>query len=194
MPVLPMFPLGSVLLPSAVLPLHVFEPRYRRLTEDCLEGVPEFGVVLIERGSEVGGGDQRTMVGTVARIVEAASFDDGRYALGTVGVRRIKVLRWLDDDPYPRAEVEDWADPEPGPGLVGASASVTATLRRVLALSAELGAAAAPATVELSEDPVLPPTRSWPWRRSARPIARTCSRRRPPRPGSCRSAACSRRS
>ncbi len=150
-----MFPLGSVLLPSAVLPLHVFEPRYRRLTEDCLEGVPEFGVVLIERGSEVGGGDQRTMVGTVARIVEAASFDDGRYALGTVGVRRIKVLRWLDDDPYPRAEVEDWADPEPGPGLVDALASVTATLRRVLALSAELGAAAAPATVELSEDPVL---------------------------------------
>ena len=98
-----MFPLGTVLLPSGVLPLHVFEPRYRRLAEDCLEGVPEFGVVLIERGSEVGGGDQRTAVGTVARIVEAATFDDGRYALGTVGVRRIRVVRWLEDDPYPRA-------------------------------------------------------------------------------------------
>ena len=59
MAVLPMFPLGTVLLPGAVLPLHVFEPRYRQLVQDCLAGEPEFGVVLIERGSEVGGGDQR---------------------------------------------------------------------------------------------------------------------------------------
>ena len=60
---LPMFPLGTVLLPGAPLPLQVFEPRYRGLTHDCLAGVPEFGVVLIERGSEVGGGDVRTNVG-----------------------------------------------------------------------------------------------------------------------------------
>jgi len=150
-----MFPLGTVLLPSGVLPLHVFEPRYRRLAEDCLEGVPEFGVVLIERGSEVGGGDQRTQVGTVARIVEAATFDDGRYALGTVGVRRIRVVRWLDDDPYPRAEVEDWDDPEPTPDLDARVAEGTARLRRVLAIAAELGADVAPAAFELGDDPVL---------------------------------------
>ena len=67
-----MFPLGGVLLPGAVLPLHVFEPRYRQLVVDCLaddDGDPEFGVTLIERGSEVGGGDQRTDVGVVARMV-----------------------------------------------------------------------------------------------------------------------------
>jgi Lon protease-like protein len=150
-----MFPLGSVLVPSAVMPLHVFEPRYRRLTEDCLAGVPEFGVVLIERGSEVGGGDQRGTVGTVARILEAATFDDGRYALGTVGVRRIRVVRWLDDDPYPRAEVVDWEDPPPGPDIAERVAAATAVLRRVLALGAELGVASTPATVELSDDPVL---------------------------------------
>ena len=150
-----MFPLGTVLLPSGVLPLHVFEPRYRRLAEDCLEGVPEFGVVLIERGSEVGGGDQRTAVGTVARIVEAATFDDGRYALGTVGVRRIRVVRWLEDDPYPRAEVEDWPDPAPRPDLDARLADATARLRRVLATAAELGADVAPAAFELGDDPVL---------------------------------------
>ncbi|HEX4162859.1 MAG TPA: LON peptidase substrate-binding domain-containing protein, partial [Acidimicrobiales bacterium] len=56
---LPMFPLSAVLFPQATMPLHVFEPRYRQLMHDCLEGDPRFGVVLIERGSEVGGGDQR---------------------------------------------------------------------------------------------------------------------------------------
>ena len=82
---LAMFPLGTVLLPGAVLPLHVFEPRYRTLVADCLAGEPEFGVVLIERGSEVGGGDVRRDVGTVARIVEVAELPDGRSALVTVG-------------------------------------------------------------------------------------------------------------
>src|SRR4051812_26706984 len=56
---LPMFPLGTVLFPHAVLPLHVFEPRYRALVETCLHSDGRFGVVLIERGYEVGGGDAR---------------------------------------------------------------------------------------------------------------------------------------
>ena len=58
MAVMPMFPLGTVLLPGGVLPLHVFEPRYRKMVTDCVESPDhEFGVVLIERGSEVGGGE-----------------------------------------------------------------------------------------------------------------------------------------
>ncbi|HUF97989.1 MAG TPA: LON peptidase substrate-binding domain-containing protein, partial [Ilumatobacter sp.] len=58
---LPMFPLGSVVLPGGQLPLHIFEPRYRQLVQDLLasdEGSLEFGTVMIERGREVGGGDQ----------------------------------------------------------------------------------------------------------------------------------------
>jgi Lon protease-like protein len=149
-----MFPLGTVLVPGAYLPLHVFEPRYRALVRACLEGTPEFGVALIERGSEVGGGDQRFTTGCVARIVEAVEMEDGRYAIGTVGVRRIKVLRWLPDAPYPRAEVEDWPDPEPGPELADRVAAVVPTFRRVLALASEVGEAVPPATVELSDDPV----------------------------------------
>ena len=76
-----MFPLGTVLFPGALLPLHVFEPRYRQLVKDCLAGEPEFGVVLIDRGHEVGGGDVRRDVGTVARILEVASSPDGRYVV-----------------------------------------------------------------------------------------------------------------
>ena len=54
---MPMFPLGTVLFPHALLPLRVFEPRYREMTARVLREDGEFGVVLIERGSEVGGGD-----------------------------------------------------------------------------------------------------------------------------------------
>lgn len=162
-----MFPLGSVLFPSMFLPLHVFEPRYRALVADCLAGDREFGVVLIERGSEVGGGDQRTTVGTMARILEAVELPDGRWAIGAVGVRRIRIERWLEDDPYPRAEVRDFddapsdrpgdrADGDPrGSGLADEVAAVTAQLRRVLARAAEMGMQVAPATQDLAEDPVL---------------------------------------
>ena len=82
---LPMFPLGTVLFPHAVIPLHVFEPRYRALMQDCLDGDRRFGVVLIERGSEVGGGDQRAEVGTEGMITRAAELPDGRWVLEVTG-------------------------------------------------------------------------------------------------------------
>lgn len=150
-----MFPLGSVLVPSAGLPLHVFEPRYRQLVQDCLAGSREFGVVLIDRGSEVGGGDARTDIGTVAHIAEAIELPDGRWAVVAVGMRRLRVTAWLPDDPYPQAEIDDWPDPAPGPGHPEALATAVAQLRRCLAMAAEVGDPTAPATIELSEDPVL---------------------------------------
>lgn len=107
-----MFPLGTVLLPGAGLPLHVFEPRYRQMVKDVLaaDGPAEFGVVLIVRGTEVGGGDERADVATVARIIDARVTGDGRYALMAGGHRRIRVIEWLADDPYPQAMVQDWPD------------------------------------------------------------------------------------
>jgi Lon protease-like protein len=145
-----MFPLGSVLVPGGVLPLHVFEPRYRAMVRACLDGDRDFGVVLIERGSEVGGDDVRTHVGTMARIVEAQEAPDGRWALLCVGGHRIRVTEWLPDDPYPRAEVAAWPDDDDRPwsdDLPG----VIVQLRRVLALAAEAGDPAPPATIELAD-------------------------------------------
>lgn len=152
----PMFPLGSVLVPGQLLPLHVFEPRYRALVEHCSAAPdPDFGVVLIARGHEVGGGDERTNVGTMARIVRAARFPDGRYALEAVGTYRIRVLAWFADDPYPQALVEPWPDdPCDAGALPGAVAAAHAALVRVLALAAKAGMATAPATVDLPADPV----------------------------------------
>jgi uncharacterized protein len=161
----PMFPLGSVLVPTGVLPLHVFEPRFLALVEAVRASQDqELGVVLIERGSEVGGGDVRTSVGTVARLVRADPLPGDRWAIVAVGVRRIRVEQWLPDDPYPRAEVSDWPDtdvPDPAADPAGAAslgsslAPVVERLRTALALAAELGEPVAPTTVELSDDPVV---------------------------------------
>src|ERR1700685_982915 len=80
-----MFPLSPVLFPYASMPLHVFEPRYRELMRDCLAGDARFGIVLIERGSEVGGGDQRGALGTRGVITEAAELPDGGWVLEIEG-------------------------------------------------------------------------------------------------------------
>lgn len=152
---MPMFPLGTVLFPSIFLPLHVFEPRYREMMRHCLDGDSQFGVVLIERGSEVGGQDVRTSIGTVAQIIEAAELEDGRWVIGSVGTRRIRVTEWLADDPYPRADVEDWEDEPAGADLEDRYRATVAKLRRVLGLKAELAEPAANATIELSDDPAL---------------------------------------
>jgi Lon protease-like protein len=116
---LPMFPLSAVLFPHAIMPLHVFEPRYRALMHDCLEGDPRFGVVLIERGSEVGGGDQRADLGTRGVITSAAELPDGRWVLEVRGEAVIAVEAWLPDAPYPVALV---TEAEAGPGVTEAEA------------------------------------------------------------------------
>ena len=104
-----MFPLGTPLLPGALLPLHVFELRYRMMMDDVLSGDDrEFGVVMIERGHEVGGGDVRTDVGTIARVERVEEADDGRRAVVALGTERLRVVEWLPDDPYPVAMVEEW--------------------------------------------------------------------------------------
>jgi Lon protease-like protein len=145
-----MFPLSAVLFPGAELPLHIFEPRYRELTEHCLAGDGEFGVVLISRGSEVGGGDQRFAVGTVAHIEQASPFEDGRWAMLAEGRRRIAVGQWLADDPYPLALVEDLAD-EPGSPDEADFVTATSAVRRVRTLLSELGSPA-PVVADLGAD------------------------------------------
>lgn len=137
---MPQFPLRSVLFPSMVLPLHVFEPRYRTMVHDLLEGDRRFGVVMIERGSDTGGEDQRSSFGTVARIVEAEEYPDGRWGLITVGVERFRVNEWLDDDPYPRADVDLWPDEDAGGGVdPDRFAEIEGRFRRCLALASEMG-------------------------------------------------------
>ena len=149
-----MFPLGSVLFPGGVLPLHVFEPRYVEMISDVLDGDQQFGVVLIERGYEVGGGDVRFDVGTVARLARIGALDDDRLFAVAVGAGRFRVVQWLPDDPYPRAEVVP-LDEATGNGSLDALVTENRKLlRKVLALASELGSSVGDVDPELPSDPV----------------------------------------
>ncbi len=153
-----MFPLGSVLLPGMVLPLRVFEPRYRVLVDTVLlADEPEFGCVLIERGSEVGGGEVRTSVGCVARVVEIARHEDGQVSLVAVGSRRIAVEEWLPDDPFPRALVADWPDdPSDVDATVQAGIGrIDAAVRQLAELAASMGMTPTLDEAAFSDDPAL---------------------------------------
>jgi Lon protease-like protein len=145
-----MFPLGMVLFPAQILPLRIFEPRYRQMIHECLRDEAAFGVVLIERGSEVGGGDVRTRIGTLARIVHAQPYPDGRWSIAAIGTERIRVTEWLPDDPYPVADVEPYPDEPAGGPLDTLVGRATDLLRQVLALRSELGDPVPPATFEVS--------------------------------------------
>jgi Lon protease-like protein len=154
MAVLPMFPLGTVLLPHMPLSLRIFEERYLKLLGDLLgEEDPEFGVVLISKGPEVGGGDQRFEYGTIAAVTEIGTTDEF-YGLQSVGAQRFKVVGWLPDDPYPLADIEFlpelvWQD-----SLGDLREHVEDKVRKLLAFASEFGDLQYDSDTELSDDPI----------------------------------------
>ncbi len=128
--VIPLFPLSSVLVPGLVLPLHIFEPRYRQLLVD-LQEVPEeergFGVIAIREGHEVGTDGVRALhaVGTFASPREVTTLPDGRSDIVAVGTYRFRVLDLVDGLPYAQARVE-WLEEEPGDASIPLAHSVAA--------------------------------------------------------------------
>jgi Lon protease-like protein len=113
---IPLFPLGTVLLPGAPLPLYIFEERYRILVRDLLALPLEerhFGVVAIQSGHEVGSGAVQSLhaVGCLAHISGVEPGADGTYQLEAIGTRRFRLLEIDDDAAYLRGNVE-WL-PEP---------------------------------------------------------------------------------
>ncbi|MHB1535366.1 MAG: LON peptidase substrate-binding domain-containing protein [Acidimicrobiales bacterium] len=165
---LPIFPLGTVLVPHTVLPLHIFEQRYRALMHDLFgekakgrvassieatENEPTMGIVLIERGHEVGGGEQRSTLGTLASILHVEHFPDGRVLAIAVGTRRFAVVRWLPDDPYPLAETEELPSERWEPRWEEPLHIAEREVRRAAALAGEIGETAA--FPSLSNDPLV---------------------------------------
>lgn len=112
---LALFPLGTVLFPGMLLPLHVFEPRYRALVRDCLDDQTLFGVALISQGEEVGGPAEPHAIGCAARIVSASPLPDGRSFLLVKGDRRYAIESLHDGKPYLVAGVA-WLDEPEGDG------------------------------------------------------------------------------
>ena len=141
-----LFPLGTVLFPGLVLPLHIFEDRYRELVRDLLAG-PEprqFGVIAIREGRETGiaGVSSLHEIGCSATLRRVDQLDDGRYDLVTVGTQRFR-LHALDDSsrPYLQGEVELLDDLEGDEGEAGLAAlAVQEAFRGYLEALAERGA------------------------------------------------------
>jgi len=154
MAVLPMFPLGTVLLPHMPLSLRIFEERYLKLLGDLLgEETPEFGVVLISRGPEVGGGEQRFDYGTVASVTEIGTTDEF-YGLQSVGSQRFRVVGWLPDNPYPLADVEFVPELIWSEDLQDLRERTEDKVRKLLAFASEFGDLPYDSDTELSDDPV----------------------------------------
>ena len=154
MPVMPMFPLGSVLMPAMPLPLRIFEPRYLKLLGDLVAAeTPEFGVVLIERGQEVGGGEKRMSLGTIASVTDIGTSEEF-YGLESVGSRRFRVNAWLPDDPYPIADIDFLPDLIWDDTLMPSRVHLETKVRQLLAFASEFGDLQYSADVELSDDPM----------------------------------------
>ena len=154
MTVMPMFPLGSVLLPAMPLPLRIFEPRYLKLLGDLMASDnPEFGVVLIERGAEVGGDDQRMKLGTIASVINIGTTEEF-YGLESVGTQRFKVTTWLPDDPYPLAVIELIPDLIWDDALLESKNQLEVRVRQLLAFASEFTNLQFGADIALSNDPI----------------------------------------
>lgn len=121
---LPLFPLTTALVPGLVLPLHIFEPRYRMMIEELLakpEDEREFGIVAV-RERHMGGSttasvaghdyDDLYPVGVSALLRQAERLDDGRYDIVTIGGRRFQIVDVDRSAPLMRAEVEFLPEPE----------------------------------------------------------------------------------
>jgi len=153
-----MFPLGSVLLPAMPLQLRVFEERYLLMLSELVAAKDaRFGVVLIERGFEVGGGDHRFDMGTVADILQVVA-EDGVVGLAAQGSSRFEIVEWLDDAPHPRAEVRVLPDLVWDEALEPLLVETEQLVRRTLAEASEFADTGWSPDVELAEDPM---DRSW---------------------------------
>ncbi len=133
-----MFPLGSVFLPGDLVPLRIFEPRYVEMMHKLLAGETEvdmsFGCVLIGKGSEVGGDDQRRDVGVMVHIEQCVVTPEGGYALVGLAGDIVLVDEWLVDEPFPRARVGFRQNLEAEPEM---NTSAISDLQRRIKSSAE---------------------------------------------------------
>ena len=135
MPTVPLFPLRTALVPGLVLPLHIFEPRYRLMIR-MLDSLPEdergFGIVAIRPGAdwEAEGMAGLYEIGTIAKVTKIEALPDGRFDLVTVGARRFSIDSLDHGLPYTRAQVRLHDEPIGDPGVV---ADLARDARRLLA-------------------------------------------------------------
>jgi uncharacterized protein len=156
---LPLFPLGAVLYPGMLMPLHIFEERYRQLVRDLLDR-PEprqFGVIAIRKGRETGidGVHSLYEVGCTATLRRVDRHTDGRFDLLTVGAQRFRLTRLDDTRPYYQGEIEPLAEDVVDQAAAGpAVRAAQAAFRAYLDALTEWGGATV-AVGDLPDEPTL---------------------------------------
>ena len=150
---LPMFPLGLVLLPGMLLPLRLFEDRYLRMYGDIIDKDREFGVVLIERGSESRDDNRTFEIGSIARVIGSGLNEDGTIALVSMGTERIRIEEWLPSDPYPRARVSTLHEGELSTKGLEYVLSASERLQALYQLVAQMDSSLEPDPPQLSDEP-----------------------------------------
>lgn len=103
---LPLFALDTVLFPGMVLPLHVFEERYKQMMRHCIDAKEPFGVVLVRGRRETGRTSVLHLVGTSARVARVELLEEGDMSVVAVGLERFRIRRIHHETPYLVAEVE----------------------------------------------------------------------------------------
>ncbi|HXF96198.1 MAG TPA: LON peptidase substrate-binding domain-containing protein [Gemmatimonadales bacterium] len=152
---LPIFPLPLVLFPGARQPLHIFEPRYRRLVADCLRGDRRFGIVYAAARPEPDPAPEAGSAGCIALIRAAHPFPDGRSTILTEGERRFTLLEWLPHDvPYRVGRVEEFDDDPEDPAELGTLATEVREHFGRLSRAVSAFAVGAEAAHDLPADPV----------------------------------------
>ena len=142
---IPLFPLGTVLFPQMILPLRIFEQRYRLMINECLKNDTPFGIILIREGDEVQEGRLGTqaarphLVGTLAQITEVTKSVSGAFEITTIGTERFRLIDYHNDQPFMTGDIELWPEEiQPGVELNVEVAKVRTAFQGYLKVLTEL--------------------------------------------------------
>jgi Lon protease-like protein len=137
-----LFPLNTVLFPGMVLPLHIFEERYKQMISECIEESQPFGVILVRSGSAEGTIGDIYDVGTTAQIAQVDPLPDGRMNILALGQRRFRIHQLYQDQSYLTAVVEDFPEADNDDYSTGtnkATQNVSKLLSSYLEILKEMG-------------------------------------------------------
>src|SRR5215510_541651 len=142
---IPLFPLPNlVLFPRVLVPLHIFEERYKLLINTCIERDEAFGIVLLRSGAETESEDTIHRVGVTARIVQVERLENGRMNILTEGEDRFRIRRFTAQEPYWKGMVDVFEDNEGHPAIESMAEEVSELYRKVAELSAKIDSSEEP--------------------------------------------------
>ena len=146
---IPLFPLPLVLFPGAVLPLHIFEERYKRMVKDVSEADNSFGIVKVEDSS-----GRLAKTGCLAKVTFKEALADGRMNILTIGVKRFSIVELIHDRSYTQARVQMIDDPRANAKAKASAQKLREVLDDVIRLSEKLGGQELDLADKVPSDPV----------------------------------------